>query len=257
MALVSFFPDFCWRVFLLSLFSRLHFSKQWWYFGGYWRRRNQAEDLRIFGFKKTKYERKWILCMREESIRWVRPPRVRVALRCLAWGNLAPNCSTLNRETCSSVPHTYGSCLAGNIGESGSHNSICFNHDSCSLKKENIVHAHKSCPNNCCSGHEEFVLVDIIIITEFITASCLILTVIAIAYADMALRVAMCFYCGWATSQTAVPQRTLRKFAKPIFEFQKFCGDQAIFISIIAIYKIRFSWRTCLHLQRFNTCFIL
>ena len=135
-------------------------------------------------------------------------------------------------------------------------NSICFNHDSCSLKKENIVHAHKSCPNNC-SEHGEFVLVDIIIITEFVTASCLILTVIAIAYADMALRVAMCFYCGWATSQTAVPQRFLRKFAKPISEFQKFCGDQAIFISIIAFYKIRFSWQTCLHLQRFNTCFIL
>ena len=56
----------------------------------------------------------------------------------------APSCDSLHRRECSSVDHTCGNCLPQYIGESGSHNSICFN----AANIPNISQS-KECANNC------------------------------------------------------------------------------------------------------------
>ena len=89
--------------------------------------------------------------------------------------SIALICGSLNRQNCSSVPHSCGPCLQGFIGESGSHTSLCFSSNvdwiassgirttlngncqsdlNCSApqvcdKLGKCVFPPKSCPNDC------------------------------------------------------------------------------------------------------------
>jgi hypothetical protein len=95
----------------------------------------------------------------------------------------APNCTLLNRESCSDVEDTCGSCLLNFIGQTGSHNSLCVDlnqqisstsavvscdSDSacadlqiCNLESNSCEPISKSCPNNCSNqGICKFLSVD-------------------------------------------------------------------------------------------------
>ena len=62
----------------------------------------------------------------------------------------APDCNSLYRGSCSSsaTDHTCGACIAGYIGEIGSHNSACF--DPAARTADSVSQA-KECRNNCSS----------------------------------------------------------------------------------------------------------
>ena len=82
--------------------------------------------------------------------------------------SLAPNCTVLHRNPCSSVPHTCGPCLDGYLGVIGSFNSYCLLEShlsniggSCRQNSNCISNfcnkglcevSPKSCPSNC-SAH--------------------------------------------------------------------------------------------------------
>ena len=57
---------------------------------------------------------------------------------------LAPNCSSLNRETCKKTSNTCGGCLQGYVGSSGDHNSMCLSNKIKSII-DNNCHTDSDC----------------------------------------------------------------------------------------------------------------
>ena len=72
----------------------------------------------------------------------------------------SPDCSTLNRESCSSVANTCGSCISGFVGEDGYHNSMCVSYASLTASSSSgsssgnatVIVINKQCPQDC-SAH--------------------------------------------------------------------------------------------------------
>ena len=65
----------------------------------------------------------------------------------------APNCYSLHRSECSSVDHTCGDCLPQFIGESGSHNTYCFDRLAATTNANITTQFQaKECLNNCSSN---------------------------------------------------------------------------------------------------------
>ena len=61
--------------------------------------------------------------------------------------SLAPNCSFLHRNPCSTTSETCGECIVSYIGQPGHHNTMCNAVNASSLG--NLKFQNKLCPNNC------------------------------------------------------------------------------------------------------------
>lgn len=100
-----------------------------------------------------------------EEVRDVLVPVVVIVTNCSA----APDCESLNRDNCSDVEHTCGTCFAGNyLGEAGHANTFCYNN---TISEEGVQHCFEDAS---CGSFRECVAYTCTRISQPCTATCLL-----------------------------------------------------------------------------------
>jgi hypothetical protein len=119
-----------------------------------------------------------------EEVTDVFVPTIIIELNCSA----AADCAAMNREPCSEVEHTCGSCFAGNyLGEPGHANTFCYNN---TISEEGVEHCFEDAS---CGSFRQCVEYTCTRISRLCSATCLVNGVCAYMNDTTSLVIADCF----------------------------------------------------------------